>query len=57
MRFESPIHLREMLPYINLLSPWYSALRYYRDILPQMEMRWEMENMLAYNLRLLLRNA
>jgi hypothetical protein len=40
-----------------LLSPWYTALRYHRDILPYMETRWEMENMLAYNLRLLLWNA
>jgi hypothetical protein len=55
--FESPIRLREMMPHLQLLSPLYSALRYYRDILPKMEMRWEMENMLAYNLRLLLRDA
>ncbi|MEO8397169.1 MAG: hypothetical protein ABI700_29510 [Chloroflexota bacterium] len=39
----------------RLLSPVYSALRYYVDILPQMENQWEMENMLAYNLRLLLK--
>ncbi len=39
----------------RLLSPMYSALRYYVDILPAMENQWEMENMLAYNLRLLLK--
>jgi hypothetical protein len=56
-RFASPDALREALPYVTLLSPWYTALRYYRDILPYMENRWEMENMLTYNLRLLLRDV
>jgi hypothetical protein len=56
-RFASPARLREALAYAALLSPWYTALRYYVDILPNMEMRWENENMLTYNLRLLLRDA
>lgn len=39
----------------RLLAPAYSALRYFVDILPGMENQWEMENMLTYNLRLLLK--
>lgn len=49
--------LRAMLWAVNLLSPLYSALRYRHDILPGMENQWEMENMLPFNLRLLLRQA
>lgn len=44
-----------LYPHAALLSPLYTALRYYFDILPHMEQRWEMENMLTYNLRLLLK--
>jgi hypothetical protein len=42
---------------VKLLSPFYTSLQYAFDILPRMEIRWEMENMLAYNLRLLLRES
>lgn len=52
--FESPARLREALGCAGLLSPMYTVLRYAFDILPRMEMHWEMENMLAYNLRLAL---
>jgi hypothetical protein len=55
--FESPARLLEAESYAQFLSPWYTTLRYYLDILPYMEIRWEMENMLAYNLRLLLRTV
>ncbi len=39
------------------VSAVYTALRYHLDILPAMENRWEMANMLAYNLRLALREV
>jgi hypothetical protein len=47
--------LDALMPHIALLSPLYSALRYHYDILPQMEIQWEMENMVNYNLTLLLK--
>ena len=49
--------LLEAYESVRLLSPVYTALQYAFDIFPRMEMRWEMENMLAYNLRLLLRES
>lgn len=39
----------------EIIAPLYTALRYHHDILPNMEFAWEMENMLTYNLRLMLR--
>ena len=47
--------LQEAFEEADLLSPLYTALRYYNDVLPNMHQRWEMENMLNYNLRLLLK--
>jgi hypothetical protein len=55
--FEPMLRLLEGYEAVKLLSPLYTALKYAFDILPHMEMRWEMENMLAYNLRLLLRES
>jgi hypothetical protein len=55
--FEPMPRLLEAYAHVNLLSPLFTTLQYAFDILPRMEIRWEMENMLAYNLRLLLRNA
>jgi hypothetical protein len=52
--FEPMPRLLEAHESVKLLSPLYTTLQYAFDILPRMEMRWEMENMLAYNLRLLL---
>jgi hypothetical protein len=53
--FASRETLDNLMPYVALLSPLYTAMRYHFDILPQMEIQWEMENMVSYNLRLLLR--
>jgi hypothetical protein len=53
--YEPMPHLLEAYEYVRLLSPLYTALQYAYDILPRMEIRWEMENMVGYNLRLLLR--
>ncbi|MBE2272391.1 MAG: phosphotransferase [Anaerolinea sp.] len=39
------------------LAPLYTAAAYHRDILPQMEIEWEMVNMLPYNLRLALSDS
>ena len=39
----------------EIIAPLYTALRYHHDILPRMEIAWEMENMLNYNLRLMLK--
>lgn len=46
-----------MMESAKLVSPLYSAVRYYADILPQMAYPWEMNNMLAFNLRILLDTA
>ncbi len=43
-----------ILKLVQVLSPLYSAVTYHQVILPGMEIRWEMENMLAYYLRSLL---
>jgi hypothetical protein len=53
--FASRETLDKLMPHVALLSPLYTAMRYHFDILPQMEIQWEMENMVSYNLRLLLR--
>jgi hypothetical protein len=53
--FASRETINSLMPHVNLLSPLYTAMRYHYDILPQMEIQWEMENMVSYNLRLLLR--
>jgi hypothetical protein len=53
--YEPMPRLLEAFDEANLLSPLYTALRYYYDVLPNMRQRWEMENMLGYNLRLLLK--
>ncbi len=50
------IDAAQWYPLVELLSPLYTAVRYHADILPAMEQRWEMENMVAYNLRLALRS-
>lgn len=55
--FEPPPRLLEAYESVKLLSPFYTTLQYAYDILPRMERRWEMENMIGYNLRLLLREA
>ena len=55
--FEPMPRLLEAYAAVKLLSPLYTSLQYAFDIFPRMEMRWEMENMLAYNLRLLLRES
>jgi hypothetical protein len=53
--YEPMPRLLEAYKEADLLSPLYTALRYYYDVLPKMRERWEMENMLGYNLRLLLK--
>jgi hypothetical protein len=53
--FASRETIDSLIPHVNILSPLYTALRYHYDILPQMEIQWEMENMVSYNLRLLLK--
>jgi hypothetical protein len=53
--FEPMPRLLEAYDSVKLLSPLYTTLQYAYDILPRMERRWEMENMIGYNLRLLLR--
>jgi hypothetical protein len=55
--FEPMPRLLEAYEAVKLLSPLYTTLQYAFDILPRMERRWEMENMVGYNLRLLLREA
>jgi hypothetical protein len=55
--FEPMPRLLEAYESVKLLSPFYTTLQYAYDLIPRMEMRWEMENMVAYNLRLLLREA
>lgn len=52
--FLHEISLDQATQWLNVafqLSPLYTAARYYADILPLMEQRWEMENNLAFNLR------
>lgn len=44
----------EIITASKQLSFLYTALRYHYDILPNFGQQWEMENMIAYNLRLLL---
>ncbi|MBN8634555.1 MAG: aminoglycoside phosphotransferase family protein [Anaerolineae bacterium] len=39
----------------EIVAPLYTALRYHHDTLPRMEIAWEMENMLNYNVRLMLK--
>ena len=46
--------LGRALALTSVLSPLYSAVVYHQHILPNMEIQWEMENMMIYNLRLLL---
>jgi hypothetical protein len=53
--FASRETLDNLMLHVALLSPLYTAMRYHYDILPQMEVQWEMENMVSYNLRLLLK--
>jgi hypothetical protein len=53
--FEPMPRLLEAYELVKLLSPLYTTMQYAYDILPHMERRWEMENMVGYNLRLLLR--
>src|SRR5688572_9210361 len=53
--FASRKMLDNLMPHVQVLSPLYTAMRYHYDILPQMEIQWEMQNMVSYNLRLLLR--
>jgi hypothetical protein len=55
--FEPMVRLLEAYESVKLLSPLYTTLQYAYDLLPCMEQRWEMENMIGYNLRLLLREA
>lgn len=53
--FEPMSRLLEAYESVKLLSPLYTTMQYAYDILPRMERRWEMANMVGYNLRLLLR--
>ena len=46
--------LKAILASANLVSNIYTALRYHYDILPAMGQKWEMESMIAYDMRLLL---
>ncbi len=46
--------LQQVCDGVQCLAPLHHALRYYLDILPSMEQRWEMEQMLPYYLRMLL---
>lgn len=55
--FEPMPRLLEAYESVKLLSPLYTTMQYVYDILPRMERRWEMENMVGYNLRLLLRET
>jgi hypothetical protein len=48
---------QKMMDSAKLVSALYSSARYYADILPQMAYPWEMNNMLAFNLRILLQSA
>jgi|GEM_PF-3232666 len=47
-------NLETILEAANLISNVYTAMRYHYDILPQMGQQWEMHNMIAYDMRLLL---
>lgn len=49
--------IKTMLASAQLISPLFTACRYYADILPQMTYTWEMESMIAFHLRILLANA
>ncbi|MBA3945790.1 MAG: hypothetical protein H0X37_14625 [Herpetosiphonaceae bacterium] len=46
--------LQRLFDVTQCLAPLHHALIYYLDILPSMEQRWEMEQMLPYYLRMLL---
>lgn len=46
--------LRDVFASANLISNIYAALRYHHDILPNIGQKWEMHNMIAYDMRLLL---
>lgn len=52
--FASNDALHTSLTDAMLISPLFTALRYTVDILPRMENKWEMINMVGYNLGLLL---
>jgi len=53
--YEPLERLREAYEIARLLSPLHTAVFYHSYVLPRMSARWEMEGMLAYNLRLLLK--
>lgn len=54
--FAAPLqHLRAAFELAQVLAPVHAALIYHLSILPQFEARWEMEDMVGYYLRLLLR--
>jgi hypothetical protein len=52
-----PDRLREAFDLALLLAPLHHALIYHCHVLPGMEQRWEMERMLPFYLKLLLRRA
>ncbi|MEO1646128.1 MAG: phosphotransferase, partial [Chloroflexota bacterium] len=47
--------LQSAMQSASIISPLFTALRYHVDILPRMENKWEMINMVGYNLGLLLK--
>jgi hypothetical protein len=53
-RFEPPDRLRSAFELAQVLAPLHGALGYYTHILPNMEHKWEMENMPPFFLRIML---
>ena len=49
------VDLQSAMHSARVISPLFTALRYHVDILPRMENKWEMINMVGYNLGLLLK--
>ncbi len=54
-QYASVDELETLYTELAMVSALFSTLRYIHDILPQMTYRWEMHNMVVYNLRWLLR--
>jgi len=54
MAYASTRELVELYELAMAVSPLHHALIYHRTILPSMVMKWEMERMLPYYLRLAL---
>lgn len=56
-RFEPPDRLHAAFNIAQVLAPLHGALGYYTHILPNMERKWEMANMPAWFLRIMLERA